>query len=382
MRPGPSGQGRPASDDQPRGPARDPVREVLDAASGAALNLGLAVTALAAAYVAYGVLTAFPGGQPPADPALRAAVTARFALGLRALVWGAGILAIAGGWRFRGEAAAGYLLALAGAALLWGAPAAVPYLFPAGYPEGPLLLGDAARRSGALCAGVGALLLIVHLAGRVGDVLAGRRSRSVEVPHDPEWVPRPGMVPLRCWQTGFCRPYVREFCPRFQEKTPCWRRKEGCFCEERIVFRARELRQGAADFYARMRTSLSGAPRTLTPSEKRERCRTCPIYGEHQRFKYRLAVPFAFAAAFAILWFNAGLIRQALLFSVERLDALASSLAFPAPGAGAASGAVAAAAQEAIATSLVFWGFMVFLFVMVLTWLLRLVEWLFLKVQV
>jgi hypothetical protein len=369
-------------DEEPVRYQQDPLGEILDAAAGAALTLGALITILALAYVAYGIFSAFPGGQIPAEPSFRAAVTARFALGLRALVWGVGILVLAAGWKFRLETAAGYLLAVTGAALLWGMPAVVPHLFPAGYGEGAALTADAARRCGAMCAGVGAALLVFHLVSRVGDVLSGRRSRLVDVPHDPDWIPRPGAVPLRCWQTGFCRPYVRSFCPRYQEKTPCWRRKEGCFCEERIVLRAREMRQGASEFYAQMRSSLSGPVTSLSPAQKRERCRSCPIYGEHQRFKYRLSVPFAFVAASGILWFGADGIRRALLFSVEKLDAVASSLAFRAPQAAGEAGAMAAAAQEAIGNSIVFWGFMVFLFVMTLTWLLRLVEWLFLKVQV
>jgi len=364
--------------EEARGAAGEPLRQALDAAAGAALSLGTFITALALAYVAYGVFTAFPGGQIPQDPALRAGVTARFALGLRALVWGIGILAVSAGWKFRGEVSAGYLLALAGAALLWAMPAAAPHLFPAGYAEGAALVSDAARRGGAACAAAGTVLLFIHLLFRVGDVLAGRRSRSVDVPHDPDWVPRPAAVPLRCWQTGFCRPYVRSFCPRYLARTPCWRRKEGCFCEERIVLRAREMREGAQQFFARMQSALTGPVKTLTAAQKRERCRSCPIYGEHQRFKYRLAVPFAFVAAFGILWSGADWIRRALLFSVEKLDAVASSLAFRAPQAGP----MASSVGEAFASSIVFWGFMVFLFVMTLTWLLRLVEWLFLKVQV
>lgn len=141
----------------------------------------------------------------------------------------------------------------------------------------------------------------------------------------------------RCWEGPFCKDHIRTKCPIFLEKRgPCWQRKEGCMCEERIVLQAM-IAPDWKDQMTRANQALSmgtAARKVLTPAAKRERCRSCIIYNEHQRQKHKalttltlIAVPGLLALNFAAL--------QSLVYQFLRVsDAAAKRFAFTADPAG------------------------------------------------
>ena len=93
----------------------------------------------------------------------------------------------------------------------------------------------------------------------------------------------------KCWQLPYCRKFVREKCPIYHAGRTCWKELVGCMCEESVIRVAMENKPVSKE------ALLSGAaiPRNtkLTDSAKRERCKTCVIYNEHQKHKYKLAMP-------------------------------------------------------------------------------------------
>ena len=93
----------------------------------------------------------------------------------------------------------------------------------------------------------------------------------------------------KCWQLPYCRKFVREKCPIYHAQRTCWKELVGCMCEESVIRVAMENKPVSKE------ALLSGAaiPRNtkLTDSAKRERCKTCVIYNEHQKHKYKLAMP-------------------------------------------------------------------------------------------
>ncbi len=147
----------------------------------------------------------------------------------------------------------------------------------------------------------------------------------------------PRTSPLgKCWEGPFCRDFIRPHCPIFLKRQACWQQKRGCYCEEDIVSQAAAKvtgkmlpMAGANSRFANapMETrndatsdpmaagfqmigvgapapvgmggmtppppTLSTAPRRmeLSADQKRERCRNCVIYNEHQREKYQLLLP-------------------------------------------------------------------------------------------
>jgi hypothetical protein len=130
-----------------------------------------------------------------------------------------------------------------------------------------------------------------------------------------EEVPR-AFLPIlaKCWQLPFCRAGVRENCPIYLAKTKCWKERVGCMCEENIILLAMGgsekqqpvnitkemgfvaigdiLTKGNEEKRANIQTRVG--PRGVriptnphvTDVQKRERCRNCIIYNEHQRVKY------------------------------------------------------------------------------------------------
>jgi len=108
----------------------------------------------------------------------------------------------------------------------------------------------------------------------------------------------------KCWQLPFCRKFVRDRCPIYHSKRTCWREQVGCMCEEQVIRDAMESKVIPKDAVA----AASFIPRNnkLTEGQKRERCKQCVIYNEHQKHKYRAALPalILFFALFYIAFRN------------------------------------------------------------------------------
>ncbi len=352
------------------------------------MRAGVAALVLASAYLAYAQITGLklPLSLSSVD---RLRLFTNYELGLRVFVWGVALVALGVAYEYFRDEATGYMLAAAGAVLHWGVPVVAASLVPIKAPEYANALVRAGMSAGFWSLAPGTLVILCDVIWRVREYATGKRKgRTVAVPKGAENLEKLPGAPLKCWQSSFCRPYVRELCPRFIEKTPCWKKKEGCFCEEKIILRAMEIKEGGGSFYSEMRKSLAAgeiSKPALTDAEKRDRCRRCPIYAEHQRMKYKALVPAAFVVTFLLLAVNTVWIRSVLEIAVVRADKIAMQFKFAAihtVGSAAQSGPMATVLSDDFQSVFIFWGFMAFLGIMVLTWLLRLVEWLIFKLQV
>ncbi len=119
---------------------------------------------------------------------------------------------------------------------------------------------------------------------------------------------RPSLM-RRCWELHFCRGSLRVTCPRFIEGASCWKKESGCYCDQGLASRllsgmaakarvqvAEELE--AAQSRAQAYNRSAAAHRQRQARKKvRTPCRECPLYLEHQKYKYRalswLAYPLA-----------------------------------------------------------------------------------------
>lgn len=93
----------------------------------------------------------------------------------------------------------------------------------------------------------------------------------------------------KCWQLPFCRKFVREKCPIYHSRRTCWKEQVGCMCEESVIRNAMEGKTVPKDAVAA--ANFIPQNNKLTPAQKFERCKSCVIYNEHQKHKYKLAVP-------------------------------------------------------------------------------------------
>lgn len=200
----------------------------------------------------------------------------------------------------------------------WLAPVYVPSLFGTGSSAtanpGLDAVAEAMQRAGAL---YGAILLIIVLAEvflRVRHRLThGSRADTLKYGKGiKEEGDRKNVLMGNCWQLPYCRKFVRDRCPIYHARTSCWKELVGCMCEEVVIRGAMENRPIPKDQVAA--SKMIPRNNRLTDAQKRSRCKSCVIYNEHQRHKYRVSLP-VMLLAFAGIYF---VMRPVLVEALSR----------------------------------------------------------------
>ncbi|HSV72204.1 MAG TPA: hypothetical protein VLH79_00395 [Chthonomonadales bacterium] len=240
------------------------------------------------------------------------------------------------------EPSLGLTLAMVGAALYFGFPILLEQIAgqPAGWSQqnnqGAMAIYNALRVLGLIAMVPGGLfllrdlyVLVVERSRRREDDRAGMRYGSAA---DEEQAPPSAWIGMfaKCWQLSYCREYYRLRCPIFYARRRCWQERVGCMCEENAIRTSlarlfpdwegerpsyrpnvqplteaaeepaigQDVTQQARPVVSRT-TPLRIAPKdvripsnpSLSIEVKRERCRHCVIFMEHQRLKYQFLAP-------------------------------------------------------------------------------------------
>jgi hypothetical protein len=112
-------------------------------------------------------------------------------------------------------------------------------------------------------------------------------------------VEKPSLVP-KCWQMSRCRASVRMSCPNYIGRKTCWQQRSGCFCDRSLAnYLMESVGKGEAQEVIDMQRDV-GKPQVATTSGKpakkasrpswrdqKSRCYNCPLFNEHQEYKYR-----------------------------------------------------------------------------------------------
>jgi hypothetical protein len=202
--------------------------------------------------------------------------------------------------------------------LFWGEDllGALQLLFSAALYFAPLYLpmvlggksGDAVEKSLAALQTGGTMLGVIAVPILVFDIVNRTRQRiKVGVKAESlrygkgikEETSKQNVFMGKCWQLPFCRKFVRERCPIYHSKRTCWKELVGCMCEEQVIRNAMENKPIPKD--ALLAGRMIPQNHKLTLAQKQERCRNCVIYNEHQRHKYKAAVP-AVCTFFALFY--------------------------------------------------------------------------------
>jgi len=171
----------------------------------------------------------------------------------------------------------------------------------------------------------GKLLLItaaIYFAGKTIVRLATRRQRApatappIVIDSDKpersvEKISRRRTLLRKCWEMSLCRESLRENCPSYKLGVTCWKRGTGCQCDPLLAQRLIE------DLEAKLRGDVPEQERVARERMKEQLsyriaehqgdsyCRTCPIYAEHQTYKYRrfywMAYPITAALVFVLM---------------------------------------------------------------------------------
>jgi len=228
---------------------------------------------------------------------------------------------VGSGYMFWGEDLLG-ALQLMGAAVLYFAPMYLPQIM--GGKSGEVFDHSlsALQAGGTIFGLIAVPVLLIDIFGRTrerfkvgvkADQLRYGKGIKEETTKQNVWMGK-------CWQLPFCRKFVRERCPIYHSKRTCWKENVGCMCEEQVIRNAMENKPIPKD--ALLAGKMIPRNHKLTLAQKQERCRNCVIYNEHQRHKYKAAVP-SLVIGF-ILIYAAGRIpllsaTQAMMDNVSRM---------------------------------------------------------------
>ena len=184
----------------------------------------------------------------------------------------------------------------------------------------------------------------------------------------------------RCWEGPFCRDHIRVKCPVYiKRRGPCWRHKEGCMCEPRIVLQAMitpDWKDQMAQAHQMQQALETGGPRKILSAEaKRERCRNCVIYNEHQREKQK-----------ALTWLTLIVVPGLLILNFTWLESLVNQILFALDTAtkrfSFSNDPAGITALHNGAYSLIAWVFIFALGVILLAQALKVVEYCCLKLKI
>jgi hypothetical protein len=282
-------------------PTRDLNEGLVEFLTGAARLLmwaGVLATVFGVGFLLYTCMV-FSGPNPPADASqalTNISIFDKFLLG--------GIVALAGSttYLFWGESILSGVQ-LTGGILLYLSPLILNATGVAKSDSQAVAAALGALSTGGLVLGlIGVVVMTVDLSVRAKtrarqgwklDQL--RYGKGVK-----EEVDRHNVFLGKCWQLPFCRKFVRERCPIYHARRTCWRELTGCMCEEEVIRNAMENKPIPKD----QLMAATYIPRNmkLSVDQKRERCKSCVIYNEHQKHKYKAAMPITLAA-FAGLYF-------------------------------------------------------------------------------
>ena len=181
----------------------------------------------------------------------------------------------------------------------------------------------------------------------------------------------------RCWEGPYCRDHIRAKCPiHIKRRGPCWRYKEGCMCEERIVLQAMIAPDWKDQMARAHQTQTLGGPRKVLSAEgKRERCRNCVIYNEHQRQKHKALTTVALIAVPGLLIWQFPVLQSVVNQLLLGLDNLTRRFSF-----GAAPSGIPALHNSDYA--LIVWVFVFALSIVLLSQVMRMIEYACFKLKI
>lgn len=353
------------------------------------MQIGGAAFALASAYLLWGIFTGslvHSASLPVAD---QARVLGNIKLVCSVLGISGIILVLSAAARYYNDEITGYLLLIGGALLHWGVP---------------IMIGSTLRGMSLGAAGesvyttvgqfklVGIVALVAALPFTAADlwykicgIRRGVPNRAVTVTAKEKAKVKDQEIPkshfhIFCWQMPFCRDYLRGFCKAYEQRKSCWRIKSGCYCDEDMILRAMKTSNtGKMAGFDQKFSEVAGKSKGMTTAEKRQRCRYCFLYVEHQKLKYQILSPLAFPATVFVMWTYLKPVKAFLSRAMEITDKLAGGMSY---GHGPAQAVGNQWTNAASTSDTVLWIFLICIGLILVTYILRGLEYCIFDLQV
>jgi hypothetical protein len=219
------------------------------------------------------------------------------------------VLVISLALRYAYEALIGQILTIAGGVLYFFGPAIFEHLTVGAFASNQLYQGIVGEftRIGLTALVPGAILLSRDMGARlIAGIKSGKSLAQLWGDEDARLKRhRRRKLYEHCWDMPFCREFVRNVCPAWRKAKSCWRLKCGCYCDEQTILKAMTSEAMDNEYAKRFMQTLAQDKQNspgVSASQKRARCRRCVVYLEHQRQKYRVLSPMVFPAVAIVFW--------------------------------------------------------------------------------
>ena len=241
-------------------------------------------------------------------------------------------LVICGAVRYYLDEETGYVLFITGAILRWGMPVAVGSSLrevTAAAATLPAYVASQYSLVGTVSLLVAIPFILVDLSRKLRGAKR-RAARAAVVQLEPDEAVAKTHVTIFCWQMPYCRDYLRKFCEAYERRKSCWRIKSGCYCDEEMILRVmkRSATSRVSGFDQRFASLAGEGKKSMTGAQKRQRCRECFIFTEHQKVKYRMLSPMAFPATALLMYIYLAPVKAGLHSALAMTDKFAGRLSF------------------------------------------------------
>lgn len=360
----------------PRGPA--PLRNADETLSGLLdgvvrllLGIGLLAMVGAGGLLIYYFIN-FNSGTAPAGVAEALGNVESFK---KVLFAGTVAVAIATAYQFWGEEILGPIQLMA-SAVLYLAPLWLPMV---SQPSGEIsqvsaTAAAAIQSAGGLFGTIAILVTMADVTARVRERMKyGAKAEQLKYGKAVKAEKINNVFLGKCYQLPFCREFVRQRCPIYHAKRACWRERVGCMCDEQIINSAM---QGTATMPKDALAAAQYIPKNtrLTESQKAERCRQCVIYNEHQRQKYKAALPAMLLFVVLLYVLGKGFLMGMLQSVLVGADNVISKATFKSSGVASAVGDSSMTWLREV--------LLIGLLLVLLAYMLKLVEFLIFKLKI
>ena len=285
--------------------------------------------------------------------------------------------------RYYEERPTGYALIIGGVVLALVAPFVVQLIRGTGSNDAVLALAQLRFRMMSIVALLpGGSLVFADLVrmGRKG--LKERKKHKKALKERKPEMEQPRLIPMgKCYQTPYCREFIRVKCPVFYSKRACWRSRIGCYCDEKVILSALGKESDPRIFDIRYsRAHVRAQSEGLRGTKKgRDRCRKCFLYQFHQKEKYQILSPLAFVVMGVLVWKGLDPFHHLFIKSVGVIEGFAASASFATKTS--ANSSVSAWTDQAGAFETFFWFVAIVFAVLALSYLMQLVEYVIFKLQ-
>ncbi|MGC4043649.1 MAG: hypothetical protein QM758_07565 [Armatimonas sp.] len=267
------------------------------------LSISGVVALIATAYLVFGIFSGQLAGYDALSHADRLRVQGNISLAGNALLGSLIAAALCAAVCFFEAESTGWVLLGAAALLGFGVPFGFSNFGGGTMTNGIKLALSAFPPAAIAPAAIGAFLVIKDLylktVSAVRDKVFDSQDMTYGTGAVKENKPVRTSILAKCWEGPYCREFIRNHCPIFQQRKACWKERRGCYCDEDIVSNAATKVKGVMLEMAPASESNFAGPTgtqpvrkaSLTDWQKAERCRNCIIYNEHQREKYKIFMP-------------------------------------------------------------------------------------------